>query len=99
MISEDQDFTVSLVLFHFLGYFIILFSCIDSEQGPNIYNPSPKYVMPFSENNYKPPIQNIPANPYPQSNNIAIPVSPYQQANPLPPKAMPLPQPNIIPLK
>ena len=79
------------------GILLLVFCCIDSEQGENIYGPSPKYVMPPLENNYNPPIPGVPVNPYPQPNNIAIPVNPYQQENPIPPEVMPLPQSNIIP--
>lgn len=85
-------------LIPFFGNIILLvLCCIDSERGPNIYGPSPKYVMPPSENHYNPPIPGDQVNPYPQPNNVAIPVCPYQQQNQIPPEVMPLPQSEIIP--
>ena len=87
--------------FSFIPIFgvVLLFSfcSVDSEQGANIYGPSPKYTMPPSENNYNPPIPGIPVNPYPKKNNLEIPASPEQQINPIPPEVISLPQPNIMP--
>ncbi len=94
-----------IIFIPFVGSFILLyFCCIDSEQGPNKYGPSPKYI-PLQQNtllnpnnNYvQPNIVVVPVNPYPQQNPIPPQVSPYPQQNPIPPQVAPYPQQNPIP--
>ena len=73
----------------FAGPFILLyFCCLDSEERPNEYGPSPKFIVPLNQ-----PINPAPISPYPQQNYDQVPVSPYPQA----PMVQPYPQPNPMP--
>ena len=70
----------------FVGSFILLyFCCIDSEERPNEYGPSPKYILPVNQ-----PINPAPISPYPQASPyqapMAQPISPYPQPNPMQPQ-------------
>ena len=88
-----------------VGPFILLYlCCLDSEERPNEYGPSPKYIIPLNQ-----PINTTPINPYPQQNYAQVPVSPYPPQNydqvpvnpyPQPPMVQPVdayPQPNPMP--
>ena len=94
-----------LIFIPFVGAFILLyFCCIDSEQGQNMYGPSPKYILPQQNtllnqnNNYvQPNIVAVPVNPYPQQNPVPPQVGPYPQQNLVPPQVAPYPQQNPVP--
>ena len=81
------------LLFAFIplvGAFILLyFFALDSEESPNMYGPSPKYIQPQSGT--------LINNNYVQPNIVAVPVNPYPQPNPIPPQVVPYPQPNPTP--
>ena len=71
----------------FAGPFILLyFCCLDSEERPNEYGPSPKFIL-------NQPINPAPISLYPQQNYDQGTVSPYPQA----PMVQPYPQPNPMP--
>ena len=71
----------------FAGPFILLyFCCLDSEERPNEYGPSPKFIL-------NQPINPAPISLYPQQNYDQATVSPYPQA----PMVQPYPQPNPMP--
>ena len=70
------------------GVFILLYFCsLDSEERPNEYGPSPKYILPLNQ-----PIN--PISPYPQPGYDAVPVSPYPQPIPVAQPVTAYPQPN-----
>ena len=72
-----------------IGFFILLYFCsIDSEERPNEYGPSPKFIVPLNQ-----PINPAPISLYPQQNYDQATVSPYPQA----PMVQPYPQPNPMP--
>ena len=76
-----------IILIPLAGPFILLyFCCLDSDEGPNMYGASPKYLLPTQAT--------IPLNPtvgYVQPNAVIVPVSPYPQPNPMPPQMAPYP--------
>jgi uncharacterized membrane protein YhaH (DUF805 family) len=75
-------------LIPFAGPFILLyFCCLDSDEGPNMYGASPKYILP--------PQTAVPLNPTAgyvvQPAVVLVPVSPAPQPNPMPPQMAPYP--------
>ena len=79
------------------GIILLYFFCLDSEEMPNEYGPSPKYILPLNQpiNPVSPYPQQAPVSPYPQP--MAQPVSPYPQPNPVPPQPYMAPPPGPYP--
>ena len=81
-----SGFFILLYFIPFGGFILLYLCCIDSEERPNEYGPSPKYILPLN--------QTInPISPYLQQNYDAVPVSPYPQPVAQPVPAYPQPNP------
>ena len=81
----------------FGGFIVLYLCCLDSEERPNEYGQSPKYILPLNQpiNPVSPYPQQAPVSPYPQP--MAQPVSPYPQPNPVPPQPYMAPPPGPYP--
>ena len=74
--TGKSGFFFFVVFIPLVGTLILLvLCCIDSEERPNEYGPSPKYILPVSQ-----PINPAPISPYPQANPYQPPMAqPYPQ--------------------